>query len=202
MLTVKKAIEQRRSVRKFKFNPVPDKCINTLLDAARSAPSSCDSQPWRFKIIKDERTKFNLAKAVHNQRFVADAPIIIICCADLKGYLQSTISGIHRLNHNGIVDDALVKTIIRRNKKREKSWDRKLYGLLVSLNVNLAIENMILRALDFGLGSCYVGALDNQKIRDIFEWDYDIFPVAILLVGYPDESPGIRNIKKIADILI
>ncbi|EKE15898.1 MAG: hypothetical protein ACD_11C00082G0001, partial [uncultured bacterium] len=48
----------------------------------------------------------------------------------------------------------------------------------------------------------YVGALDNQKIRDIFEWDYDIFPVAILLVGYPDESPGIRNIKKIADILI
>jgi len=202
MLTLKKAIEQRRSVRKFKSDPVSDEQIDALLDAARLAPSSCNSQPWRFKIIKDKKNKFKLAKAIHNQKFIADAPTVIICCGDLKGYLQNTISGIHRLNHNGIVDDALVKTIIKRNKNREKSWDRKLYGLLVSLNVNLAIENMILRALDFGLGSCYVGALDNQKIRDIFGWDYDIFPVAILLVGYPDESPGIRNIKKIADILI
>lgn len=202
MLTIKRAIEQRRSVRKFKADPVSDKQINALLDAAILAPSSCNSQPWRFKIVKDKKYISKLAKAVYDQKFVSTAPVIIICCADLKGYLQSTISGINHLNHSGIVDDILAETIIKRNKKREKSWNRKLYGLLVSLNVNFAIENMMLRALDFGLGSCCVGALDNQKVRDIFGWDYDIFPVALLLVGYPDESCDERIRKKIADILI
>ncbi len=53
MLTVKEAIEQRRSVRKFKPDPVPAEDITELLNAARLAPSGCNAQPWRFKIVTE-----------------------------------------------------------------------------------------------------------------------------------------------------
>lgn len=62
MLTIKRAIEQRRSVRNFKADPVSDKQINALLDAAILAPSSCNSQPWRFKIVKDKNIYLSLQR--------------------------------------------------------------------------------------------------------------------------------------------
>ena len=49
LLSTKEAIRQRRSIRKFKPDPVPDKCITALLESARLAPSGCNAQPWRFK---------------------------------------------------------------------------------------------------------------------------------------------------------
>jgi nitroreductase len=49
LLSTKEAINRRRSIRKFKPDPVPDKCITALLESARLAPSGCNAQPWRFK---------------------------------------------------------------------------------------------------------------------------------------------------------
>jgi nitroreductase len=97
MLNTKDAIEQRRSIRRFKPDPIPDEQIMALLDAARLAPSGSNAQPWRFKIVKDQGTKEKLAQAGYNQAFIADAPVVIICCADIKGYLDGTVSGIQDL---------------------------------------------------------------------------------------------------------
>jgi nitroreductase len=49
LLSTKEAINRRRSIRKFKPDPVPDECITALLESARPAPSGCNAQPWRFK---------------------------------------------------------------------------------------------------------------------------------------------------------
>ncbi|UCE08440.1 MAG: nitroreductase family protein, partial [bacterium] len=46
-------IKSRRSVRKFKSNPIPEEHITKILDAARSAPTSGNQQPWKFIIIQD-----------------------------------------------------------------------------------------------------------------------------------------------------
>jgi len=78
MLTTKEAIEQRRSIRKFKPDPVPEEHITALLDAARMAPSGCNAQPWRFKVVKDKETKLRLAQAAYNQSFVAEAPVVLV----------------------------------------------------------------------------------------------------------------------------
>jgi nitroreductase len=53
MLTVAEAIEKRRSIRKFKPDPVPDELINQILEAGRLAPSGTNRQPWRFQVIKE-----------------------------------------------------------------------------------------------------------------------------------------------------
>ena len=49
------AILSRRSIRKYTTEPVPEKLINELLEAAMSAPSSSNGQPWHFVVIDDRR---------------------------------------------------------------------------------------------------------------------------------------------------
>jgi nitroreductase len=201
MLTVKEAIEKRRSIRKFKPDPVPDEVITELLDAARLAPSGCNAQPWRFKIVKDKETKLKLAEAAHNQRFVAEAPVVLVCCADIKGYLDRTVSTIQDLGRIGAIEDRIVKIILDRTEKM-RSMTLSELGARVAFNVAIAVEHIVLRALDFGLGTCWVKLLQEQMIKDIFGWDENLHVVALLPLGYPDESPPPRKRLSIEDILI
>jgi nitroreductase len=205
MLTTKEAIEKRRSIRKFKTDPVPDEHITALLNAARLAPSGCNAQPWRFKIIKDQETKLNLSHAAYDQSFIAEAPVVLICCADIKGYLEGTISGIQDIGKIGAVEDRIVKILLKRAEQMElqmKFMNKDQLGLRIAFNVAIAVEHIVLRALDFGIGSCWVRLIDEQMIKAIFSWDENIHVVALLPIGYPAESPQPRKRLKIEEILI
>ena len=201
VLTTKEAIQQRRSIRKFKPDPVPDDVITALLDAARLAPSGSNAQPWRFKTIKDKDTKEKLVKASYGQTFIGEAPIVLVCCADIGGYLSGVSSGLQDLGRIGAVDDRIVNIVLERTDRMKKlSFDQ--FGMRIAFNVAIAIEHIVLRALDFGLGTCWVRLIDEQAIRAIFGWDDTISVVALLPVGYPDESPAPRKRRSIEDIVI
>ncbi len=101
MLTTKEAIEQRRSIRKFKAEPVPEDILYELLDAARLAPSGSNAQPWRFKIIKERDIREKLVKAAYDQSFIAEAPVVLVCCADIGSYLNGVASGLQDLGRIG-----------------------------------------------------------------------------------------------------
>jgi nitroreductase len=81
-MDVKKAIEKRKSIRKFKEMEVPDKIIKEVIDAARRAPSSRNQQPWRFIVVK----KKDFLKFKEQRVFVSDwiyeAPVVIVCCSE------------------------------------------------------------------------------------------------------------------------
>ena len=117
MLTTKKAIEQRRSIRKYKPDPVPDHIITKLLDAARLAPSGCNAQPWRFKVIKNEDDRKLLAQTAYGQSFIADAPVVFVCCADIQGYLEGSVSGIQDIGKIKAIDKHIVQIILARTEK-------------------------------------------------------------------------------------
>lgn len=201
MLTTKEAIEQRRSIRKFKSDPVPDEQIMSLLDAARLAPSGCNAQPWRFKVVKDRETKLKLTQAAYNQSFIAEAPVVMVCCADIRAYLEGTVSGLQDLGKTGSVEDRIANTILEKASKQKNMTIDQL-GERVALNVAIAIEHIVLRALDFGLGSCWVRLVDRQMIRDIFGWDDNLYVVALLPIGHPAETPEPRKRLKLEDMLI
>jgi nitroreductase len=201
MLTTKEAIEQRRSIRKFKPDPVPDDVISELLDAARLAPSGSNAQPWRFKIVKDSQTKKKLAEAAYNQSFIAQAPVVFVCCADIDGYLNGVVSGLQDLGRTGAVEDRIVKIILERTDKT-KSTSIDQLGQRIAFNVAIAIEHIVLRALDFGLGTCWIRLMDEQAIKTIFGWDDTISVVALLPVGYSDESPAPRKRRIIEEIIL
>jgi len=201
LLSTKEAINRRRSIRKFKPDPVPDKCITALLESARLAPSGCNAQPWRFKVVRDSAKKHHLAKAAHNQMFIAEAPVVIVCCADIKGYLDGSVSGIQDLGKIGAVEDSIVRVLLK-SIEQMNTYTVEQLGARIAANVAIAIEHMVLRALDFGLGTCWIRFLDVERIKKMFGWGDNIFVVALLPVGYPVESPAHRKRLSLEALLI
>jgi len=201
MLTTKDAINRRRSIRKFKPDQVPDECIMELLHAARLAPSGCNAQPWRFKIVKEPKIKLQLARAAYDQMFIAEAPVIIVCCADIKGYLDGSVSGAQDLGKIKAIEEKIVKILVER-LEQARSYALDQIGPHIAVNVAIAIEHMVLRALDFGLGTCWIRLINADMIKSLFGWDENIFVVALLPIGYPAEAPEPRKRVPLDNLLI
>jgi len=79
-------IKSRRSRRKFLDKEIPGEIIEKLVEAGISAPSSMDCQPWHFIIVKDKKTKEQLAelKEENNQEHILTAPLSIVVCVDTE----------------------------------------------------------------------------------------------------------------------
>lgn len=73
-------IRKRRSIRKYRPDPVPQEDIEYVLEAARLAPSWANSQCWHFVVVTDRRVKEAVAKA--GNTWTAQAPALIVACAD------------------------------------------------------------------------------------------------------------------------
>ncbi len=93
-------IQKRRSVRKYKEDPIPEKALMRVLEAARLAPSGKNFQPWKFIIVKDKALKEKLAQASAGQFFMAEAPIIIVGC----GFPDNCYAGMGRYMKSWSVD--------------------------------------------------------------------------------------------------
>jgi nitroreductase len=81
-MDVLEAIRTRRSVRKYKPEPIPNEKLETILDAARLAPSASNRQPWRFVVVEDRERGKALARAADDQTFIGDAGAIIVAVSD------------------------------------------------------------------------------------------------------------------------
>ncbi len=89
-MDVFEAIEKRRSVRSFEPNrDVPEELVEEILRCGCQAPSAGNVQPWRFIVVRDEGLKQALAAAAQGQDFVAQAPVVIVVCADLASHSLS-----------------------------------------------------------------------------------------------------------------
>ncbi|MHA1616231.1 MAG: nitroreductase family protein [Candidatus Njordarchaeales archaeon] len=82
-MDVFECIKTRRSIRKFLPDPVKEEDLNKILDAARWAPSAGNLQPWEFIVVRDPERKEAIARAALNQRFIAEAPVVIVVCANI-----------------------------------------------------------------------------------------------------------------------
>jgi nitroreductase len=63
-----------------------------------------------------------------------------------------------------------------------------------------AIQNILLAATDMGLGTCWIGAFEEEKIRTLFAIPQDVRPQAIITVGYSDETPQEKTLQHIENI--
>jgi nitroreductase len=79
-MSVLDIIRRRRSVRRYKPDPIPEDVFLRVMEAARLAPSGKNSQPWRFIVVRDAEMRGRLAAASRNQTFMAKAPVILVAC--------------------------------------------------------------------------------------------------------------------------
>lgn len=77
------AIKGRRSVREFKPDPIDEKDVEKILDAGRLAPSAGNCQPLELVVVKDQAQKGRLVHAALGQTFIAEAPVVIVVCANV-----------------------------------------------------------------------------------------------------------------------
>lgn len=75
------AIRKRRSIRKFKDQPVEEEKLHRVLEAGRLAPSAGNRQEWKYIVVRDPEMRRKLAEAAHGQQFVAEAGVCLVCCA-------------------------------------------------------------------------------------------------------------------------
>jgi nitroreductase len=151
-MEVFESIIKRQSVRIYDKKDVSNELIGQLIEAAIHAPSAGNIQPWEFIVVKEKNTKKELSSAALGQRFVEEAPVVIVVCAHL-----------------------------------EKSSDK--YGergetLYCIQDTAAAIENMLLVATSLGLGTCWVGAFEENKVKSILNIPERLRPLALITVGF------------------
>lgn len=88
-MDVYEAIQLRKSVRAFQNKDVSEEIIRRLLEAARFAPSASNRQEWRFVVVRDPKTREKLSQAACKQAFVAEAPVVVACCAETDNHIMS-----------------------------------------------------------------------------------------------------------------
>ncbi|MBN2187529.1 MAG: nitroreductase family protein [Dehalococcoidia bacterium] len=207
MLTVSEAIRQRRSIRSFRDDPVPDVMVREILEAARLAPSASNRQPWRFIVVTDSREKAKLCKICLDQAFIEQAPVVFVCCADLKAYSESS----RKKRAQEFIDYGVTETLsgrfadpaYRASLLAEPESDLGTFLTAAVANTYIAIEHMVLTATALGLGTCWVGALGNPgEIKALFDLPEATVVVAVLPVGYPAAVPPPRPRISLSEILL
>jgi nitroreductase len=86
-------VRTRRSVRSFKPRPVSERALKRILRAVRIAPSGSNRQPWRFIVVRDEAVKQKLIPACGDQKWLAEALIIIAACGQVFDYNRGGYMG-------------------------------------------------------------------------------------------------------------
>ena len=185
MTDILNTIKTRRAIRKYTDQPVARKTVETILEAARWAPSSHNRQPWRFAVLTDAGEKARLARAM-GERLRADrtadgddpadiekdvarsfaritgAPVVMVMClsmAEMDDYPDT--------------------------RRRRHEW------VLAVQSVAMAGQNMWLTAHSLGLGMNWVCAplFVPELVRDTLTLPSDWEPVGLMTLGYPAESP-------------
>ncbi len=87
-MAILKVIKNRYSVRAYQDRPVAPEVLQTVFEAARQAPSARNMQDWRFVVVQDGAVRKRLMAAANNQAFVAQAPVVIACCATQPDYVM------------------------------------------------------------------------------------------------------------------
>ncbi len=190
-MDVCEVIKKRRSIRKFKLDPIPEEKIRLLLESARLAPSGTNTQPWRFIVIKDEETKKKLQKAAHNQRHIRRAPVIIACCADLRTFKEFP-KRVDELIESGALPERSRDVFIPHLEKGMKTVSKTSLIIAAAANVAIAAEHIVLRAVELGLGTCWVRWYDDNTVKEILGIPEYVEVMALLPIGVPDENPKQR----------
>jgi len=181
-------ITSRRSIRKFRQEDISADTIRLLLDAARLAPSGSNLQPARFVVAQSPAAKETLSRYTP-YKFIAKASVIFVCCADLTA-MTTRDKRVGELLNEGVFEG--VDIDMNDPAATSPVMDNAAVKAYLSMNVAIAIEHIVLKAVDLGLGSCWLGRFDRDKLKEYLTLDESIYPVVLLPVGHPDQSPKER----------
>ena len=100
------------------------------------------------------------------------------------------------------VEEAAVVIVVCADEKRaEERYGAKGKALYCLQDTTAAVQNILLTACALGLGTCWVGAFKEEQVRKLIRAPSGMRPVAMITVGYPDESPAARGRRPLSEIM-
>jgi nitroreductase len=184
-MDVFEAIKNRRSIRHYKSDPVDDKTVNAVLEAAHWAPSWANNQCWRFIVVRDSKIKSEVAGTLNMEKIddewvenaaaksIKQAPVLLVICAE-KGKAGFNADG------TPVTDKA-------------EYW--------FMFDIALAVENLVLAAHALGLGTVIVGGFDALKTAKILEVPQGFTVVTMTPLGVPERKGQVSPRKQLAEVL-
>lgn len=149
----------RQSIRAYSQDPVEKVKLNRCIEAARLAPSACNSQPWKFIVVDNPEMKDKIARATFNEavsfnKFTLTAPVLVVVTAT-KGNLNTKVG-------------------------------QMITGLPYYLiDIGIATEHFCLQATEEGLGTCMLGWFNEKKIKKHLDIPKGERVALVIAIGYP-----------------
>jgi coenzyme F420-0:L-glutamate ligase/coenzyme F420-1:gamma-L-glutamate ligase len=190
-------LRSRRSIRRFKSDPVPIEIIQRILETAIYAPSAHNLQPWRFVVLCTGEMKEQLAEAIA-AKFRLDMIVDGVPEIDIQAKVGQTIRR---------AKEAPVIIILCRDKTNIKpqldSFRRQAEALM-------GIQSVALSGLQILLAACAEGLAGNwicwplyapKETRCALELSSDWEPQGMIFLGYPAETPELPARKSLQEVV-
>ena len=178
MNEVIKQLYERKSVRVFTDREIDEEIVQEILTSAVMAPTAGNQQLYTILRITDPTIKQALSESCDHQPFIAEGKLVLVFCADcLKWYEAFLTAGCE--------------------PRKPGEGD-----LMLAVNDALiAAQNAVVAAESYGIGSCYIGDMmeNAERQREILNLPEYVFPVTLLVFGYPTEQQKERKKPRRAD---
>jgi nitroreductase len=174
-MTVLDLIRTRTSVRKYGPRPVPRGVLDRCLEAARLAPSACNSQPWSFVVVDDKALRQRVAAKAFSglfsmNAFARDAAALIVVLRHRSRY-AARLGGLLRSTEFSLID------------------------------IGVACQHFVLQAQAEGLGTCWIGWFNEKAVKHELELPNHVKVDVMLSVGYAaDSSNGEKERRSLGQI--
>ena len=162
-------IQNRRSVRLYQDAPIETDKLHKILESANLAPSAGNLQGYEIYLVTQLEQRQGLVNAARGQEFLAQAPLVLIFCANPL-----------------------------RSSGRYSQRGRDLYCIQ---DATIACTYAMLAAQELGLATVWVGAFNDDAVRQVASIPPELNPVAMLPIGYAAESPQPRPRRKLQELV-
>lgn len=160
-------VNKRQSDRKYAPKPVAREHILKCLEAARLAPSACNSQPWKFIVVDDRAKLAEMSEAAIGlgmNKFTVQVPVLV----------------------------AVVQENMNLSAKAGSIVKSKDYSMM---DLGIAVEHFCLQAAELGLGTCIMGWFDEKKVKKLLGVPRSRRVQLLIALGHPD-APTREKIRK------
>ncbi|HSV27050.1 MAG TPA: nitroreductase family protein [Sedimentisphaerales bacterium] len=169
-------VGRRYSVRNYRSDPVPREKVERCIEAARLAPSACNSQPWKFIVADDPAIKDRLAKAA--------------------------FTGLVNINHFAYQAPVLVVIVSQRQKLSAKLGGLIKDRDFSLMDIGIAAEHFCLQATEEGLGACMMGWFDEKAVKKLLSIPSAKRIELIISLGLPADAAPLARKRKTADDIL
>ncbi len=187
--------EKRKSIRKYKPDEIKKEDLLEIIEAGRLAPSAKNRQPWRFTVLTGEKKEAVLNEM---EKGIEKSKKSLFMPKKFKNGMASAENTLRIMREAPVV--VLVFNILSGNPYPPIFAGKRVSEIHNTLSIGAAIENMILKAADMGIGSLWIGntVYAHKEITSYLGTKDQL--ISAITFGYPGEEPERRPKKTIEDI--